>query len=50
MEAILFSNQKVNNPNLVSDNVNINFVEKHKHLSLTLNKHRKWKEPITNIT
>ena len=31
-EAILFSNQNVQNPNLVYENVNISFVENHTHL------------------
>ena len=49
-EAILFSNQNVQNPSLLFDNVNITFVHNHKHLGLTLNKHGKWKDQITNIT
>ena len=31
-EAILFSNQNVQNPNLVYENVNISFVENNTHL------------------
>ena len=49
-EAILFSNQNVQNPSLLYDNVTITFVHNHKHLGLTLNKHGKWKYQITNIT
>lgn len=49
-EAILFTNHNVNNPSLVFENVDVTFVENHKHLGLTLNKHGKWKEHITNIT
>ena len=48
--SILFSNQNVQNPSLLHDNVNITFVHNHKHLGLTLNKHGKWKVQITNIT
>ena len=49
-EAILFSNQNVQNPNLVFENVNISFVENHKHLGVTLHKHGNWKDHIANIT
>ena len=49
-EAVLFS-LKANSPtpSLLFDNVNINFVDNHKHLGLTLKSNGQWSTHIANI-
>ena len=48
--AMLFTNKAVPFPRLVFDNVELEFVNSHKHLGLTLSSNAKWKDHILNIT
>ena len=48
-EAILFSINNVNNPNLYFDQVPVTFVDEHKHLGLTFSRDGKWHAHINNI-
>lgn len=49
-EAILFTLKQLDHtPNLIFNNVQIQFVEHHKHLGLTLSKNGQWHEHIQNI-
>ena len=48
-EAILFSNQAILHPKLFFDNVNISFVDEHKHSGATFSRNRKWKNHIDNL-
>ena len=47
---MIFSAKTVPSPNLVFDNVQISFVEHHKHLGLTLSANGKWREHIRQLT
>ena len=47
---MIFSAKTVPSPNLVFDNVQISFVEHHKHLGLTLSANGKWREYIRQLT
>ena len=48
-EAILFSINNVNHPNLYFDQVPVTFVDEHKHLGLTFSRDVKWHAHINNI-
>ena len=48
-EAILFSINNVNNPNLYFDQVPVTFVDEHKHLGLTFGRDGKWHAHVNNI-
>ena len=43
------SYQAILHPNLFFDNVNISFVDEHKHLGVTFSKNGKWKNHIDNL-
>ena len=47
--AMLFTNKNVQPPNLLFNNVQIQFVDSHKHLGLTLSSNARWSEHINNI-
>ena len=48
--AMHFTNTNVQSPDLLFNNVPIQFVTNHKHLGLTLSSNGKWREHINNIT
>ena len=48
--AMIFSAKTVPSPNLFFDNVQISFVEHHKHVGLTLSVNGKWREHIRQLT
>ena len=48
--AMHFTNTNVQSPDLLFNNVPIQFVRNHKHLGLTLSSNGKWREHINNIT
>ena len=48
--AVLFSNRNVQIPYLLFDNVQIQFVDYHKHLGLTFSSNGKWHDHINNIS
>ena len=48
-EAILFSINNVNKPNLYFDQVPVTFVAEHKHLGLTFSRDGKWHAHINNF-
>ena len=47
--AMLFTNKNVQPPNLLFDDVQIQFIDSHKHLGLTLSSNTRWSEHINNI-
>ena len=48
--AMIFSSKTIPSPNLVFDNVQVSFVECHKHLGLALSSIGKWREHIRQLT
>ena len=48
--AMIFAAKTVPSPNLVFQNVQISFVEHHKHFGLTLSENGKWREHIRQLT
>ena len=47
---MLFTTKNVSPPNLLFNDVQIQFVDSHKHLGLTLSSNAKWAEHIKNIS
>ena len=48
-EVLFLSFLNVDRPSLLFNNVQLNFVEHHKHLGLTFSQNGSWNEHITNI-